>query len=293
MDDKSPEPSYLKQPNMRIDSHHHFWNYSPTEYGWINDQMSVLRRDFGPKDLQHVMAESKIDRVVSVQARQTLEETKWLIDLAKDNPFIAGVVGWVPLANDQITAELESLSAHKKLKAVRHVVQDESDDRFILGDAFNRGISQLKRYNLVYDILIYARQLPASIEFVDRHPEQQFVLDHIAKPTIHRDLFDDEWARNMRELGRRKNVACKFSGVATEVHDPEWTVDTIRPYWDVALEAFGPKRLMYGSDWPVCLLKTDYRRWVSAVEELTSKLSAHEQASFWSQTAIQAYSLES
>ncbi len=278
---------------MRIDSHHHFWNYSPTEYGWINHQMSVLKRDFAPSDLQQIMTESKIDRVVSVQARQTLEETRWLIELAKENPIIAGVVGWVPLASEQLEAELDSLSVHKQLKAVRHVIQDEPDDRFILGEAFNRGISQLKRHNLVYDILIYARQLPASIEFVDCHPDQPFVLDHIAKPSIHRDWLDNEWAKNIRELGRRKNVACKFSGVVTEVHDPEWSVDTIRPYWDVAMEAFGPKRLMYGSDWPVCLLRTDYRRWVSAVEELASKLSADEQACFWSQNAIKAYSLDS
>lgn len=255
--------------------------------------MTVLRRDFGPTDLQQVMSESKIDRVISVQARQTLEETTWLLELAKNNPFVAGVVGWVPLASDKLEAALDSLSGERKLRAVRHVVQDEPDDGFILGDAFNRGIAQLKQYNLVYDILIFARHLPASIEFVDKHPNQRFVLDHIAKPTIHHDLFDAEWARNIRELGRRKNVACKFSGVATEVHDPEWSVETIRPYWDVALEAFGPSRLMYGSDWPVCLLKTDYRRWVSAVEGLARKLSADEQASFWSKSAIKAYSLES
>jgi L-fuconolactonase len=277
---------------MRIDSHHHFWNYSTDEYSWINDQMSVLRRDFGPTDLQAVMTDAKIDRVISVQARQTLEETTWLLELAKKHPFVAGVVGWVPLASDRLGAVLDSLSGERKLKAVRHVVHDEPDDRFILGDAFNRGIAQLKPYDLVYDILIYARHLPASIEFVDKHPGQRFVLDHIAKPTIHHDLFDAEWARNIRELGRRQNVACKFSGVATEVHDPEWSVDTVRPYWDVALEAFGPNRLMFGSDWPVCLLKTGYRRWVSAVEELARTLSAGEQELFWSESAVKAYSLD-
>ena len=277
---------------MRIDSHHHFWTYSAAEYGWINDRMSILRRDFGPKDILQVMSESKIDRVISVQARQSIDETRWLIDHANENSFIAGVVGWVPLTSDQVEKELEAFSAHQPLKAVRHVVQDEPDDRFILGDAFNRGVSQLKRFNLVYDILIYARQLPASIEFVDRHPEQPFVLDHIAKPTIHRDLFDDEWKKNIRELGRRKNVACKFSGVATEVHDPEWSIETIRPYWDVVLDAFGPNRLMYGSDWPVCLLKTEYLRWVTCVEELASKLSIDEQKAFWSQTAIRTYRLD-
>lgn len=278
---------------MRIDTHHHFWNYSAAEYGWINDGMSVLKRDFGPTDLQEVMSQTKIDRVISVQARQTFEETSWLLDLAKKNPFIAAVVGWVPLASDKVGAVLESLAGERKLRSVRHVVQDEPDDQFILGEAFNRGIAQLNRHNLVYDILIYARHLPASIEFVDKHPSQQFVLDHIAKPTIHHDLFDDEWARNIRELARRPNVACKFSGVATEVHDAEWSVETIRPYWDVVLEAFGPSRLMHGSDWPVCLLKTDYRRWISAIEELAGKLSQNEQELFWSKSATKAYSLES
>jgi len=276
---------------VRIDSHHHFWNYSVAEYGWINDQMSVLRRDFGPIDLKQVMIESEIDRVISVQARQTVEETRWLIELAKQNAFIAGVVGWVPLASSEVAQDLESLSVNKELKAVRHVVQDEPDDRFILGEAFNRGVALLKQFNLVYDILIYPGQLPASIEFVDQHPNQQFVIDHIAKPTIDSRHFDEAWEKNLRELARRENVACKFSGVVTEVRDSEWTVDQIRPYWDVALEAFGTDRLMYGSDWPVCLLKSDYRRWALTVEGLASELSSSGQTAFWGGNAMRWYNL--
>ncbi len=277
---------------MRIDSHHHFWDYSEAEYGWINDRMSVLKRDFGPSDLQPVMTKSKIDRVISVQARQTLDETRWLIELAKTHAFMAGVVGWVPLASDQLEKELETLGSHKKLKAVRHVVQDEPDDLFILGEAFNRGIALLKRFDLVYDILIYPKHFSAAAEFVDRHPDQAFVLDHIAKPTIDSRRFDEDWATDLRELGRRENVACKFSGVVTEVRDAEWSVELLRPYWNVALEAFGPNRLMYGSDWPVCLLKSDYARWVSVVEELTRDLSTSEQAAFWGANAKRCYKLD-
>jgi len=277
---------------LRIDSHHHFWNYSETEYAWISERMSVLRRDFKPNDLRQVMVESGIDRAVSVQARQSLEETRWLIELAQRNTFIAGVVGWVPLASEHVLQELEVLAASPELKAIRHVVQDEPDDRFILGEDFNRGISLLKEFNLVYDILIFARQLPASIEFVDRHPDQTFVLDHIAKPTIDIRQFDDAWAKNLRELARRSNVACKFSGVVTEVRDEDWSTEHIRPYWDVALEAFGPDRLMYGSDWPVCLLKSDYCRWVAAVEELASSLSPRERAAFWGENASKLYRLK-
>ncbi len=276
---------------MRIDSHHHFWNYSVGEYGWIDEQKSVLRRDFGPSDLKQVMAESQIDRVVSVQARQTLEETHWLVELAKQNSFIAGVVGWVHLASDEVVKDLESLSADKELKAIRHVVQDEPDDRFLLGEAFNRGVALLKRFNLVYDILIFAKHLPATIQFVDRHPNQQFVLDHIAKPTIDSRRFDDAWGKNLRELARRENVACKFSGVVTEVRDAAWTIDQIRPYWETALEAFGTDRLMYGSDWPVCLLKSDYRTWALTAEGLASELSSSSQEAFWSGNAERCYSL--
>lgn len=276
---------------MRIDSHHHFWNYSVAEYGWINEQMSVLRRNFGPNELRLAMNESGIESVVSVQARQTLEETRWLIELAKQHSFIAGVVGWVPLASDRIVQELEAIVVHKELKAVRHVVQDEPDDRFILGEAFNRGVAHLKRFDLVYDILIYAKHLTASIEFVDRHPEQNFVLDHIAKPTISSQQFDTNWASNLRELARRENVSCKFSGVVTEVRDADWSVEQLRPYWNIALEAFGPDRLMFGSDWPVCLLKSNYRRWISAVEELAGELSDFEQTSFWHSNAARVYRL--
>ena len=186
---------------------------------------------------------------------------------------------------------IEKWSHDPHFKAVRHVVQGEPDDDFILGADFNRGVGHLREYGIVYDILIFAKHLPNTIRFVDQHPDQVFVLDHIAKPTIRAARFDDAWATHIRELAKRENVFCKFSGVVTEVRDPTWTLDTIRPYWDVALEAFGSKRLMYGSDWPVCLVMSEYDRWVAAVAELAASLTPDEQADFWGDNARRAYSL--
>ncbi len=277
---------------MKVDSHHHFWNYSAEEYGWIGEHMSVLRRDFQPADLLAEIQAAGVDAVVSVQARQTIEETEWLVQTAMSHDWIRGVVGWVPLADKSAQAEIERLSHFEKLKAVRHVVQDEPDDAFILGNSFNQGVGLLESYGLVYDILVFAKHLANTIQFVDQHPQQPFVLDHIAKPTIWANKFDDGWAQNLRELAKRENVTCKFSGVVTEVRDDRWSVDTLRPYWDVAWEAFGAERLMYGSDWPVCLLKSEYGRWVQAVQQLSADLSRAEQENFWGANAARAYNLK-
>ncbi len=276
---------------MRIDSHHHFWNYDPTEYPWIGPEMSVLQRDFTATTLLDEIRGAGIDGVVSVQARQTVAETEWLLSLAARHDFIRGVVGWVPLAARDAGEILEGLVRSPWLKAVRHVVQDEPDDDFILGPDFNRGIEQLQRFGLVYDILIFARHLPQTIRFVDQHPEQPFVLDHIAKPTIRAAEFATDWAGQLRELARRDHVVCKFSGVVTEVRDATWSVDTLRPYWEVALEAFGSKRLMFGSDWPVCLLRSGYRDWVNTVHELVAELTDEEQADILGTTACRVYGL--
>jgi L-fuconolactonase len=276
---------------MRIDSHHHFWQYSPAAYPWIDSKMSVLQRDFLPDDLRRELQASSIDAVVSVQARQSLEETEWLLELAAAHDFIRGVVGWVPLQSPEAQSEIERLSHNLALKSVRHVVQDEPEEDFLLGDKFNSGIACLKDYGLVYDILIFARQLPNTIRFVDQHPEQEFVLDHIAKPTIAADNFDRTWMKNFRELAKRENVTCKFSALVTEVRDLEWTISGLQPYWDAALEVFTPQRLMFGSDWPVCLLRSSYDNWVSAVEQLAAQLSPVESEQFWHQTATRAYHL--
>ena len=275
---------------MRIDSHHHFWNYDPVEYGWIGEGMDVLKRDFGPADLGKVAKATKMDGFVSVQARQTIEETEWLCGLAEKSPLIRGVVGWVPLADFEVEKILDSVST-PSLKGIRHVVQGEPDPEFILGEEYNRGVSLLGRFGLVYDILIFGKQLPSSIRFVDQHPDLPMVLDHIAKPVISEASFDQQWEKDFREIAQRENLVCKFSGVVTEVRDKGWSTDLIRPYWEVALESFGPRRLMFGSDWPVCLLKTDYEDWVAAIGSLMNELSADEQADIMGRNAMRVYAL--
>lgn len=254
--------------------------------------MSALRKDFGPSQLQAAAGPHGVEKVVSVQARQTLEESDWLLSIAERTDLVAGVVGWVPLASADVQESIERLSHADKFCAVRHVVQDEPDDAFILGKEFNRGITLLKDYGLVFDILIFAKHLENSIKFVDAHPEQHFVLDHIAKPTIRAAELDAKWAKYIAELAKRENVTCKFSGVATEVRDESWDLETVRPYWDVTLEAFGPSRLMYGSDWPVSLLRTEYSLWIETVQTLASSLSENEQQHFWCETAKLAYRLD-
>jgi len=226
-----------------------------------------------------------------VQARVLLEETDVLLEYARSHDFIAAVVGWLPMLSDEFDSLLERYAGEPLLRGIRHVVQEEPDDEFQLRDDYNRAVGRLKDYGLTYDILVYARQLPASIRFVDRHPDQPFVLDHIAKPTIRSAEYDGQWEQNIRELAKRERVTCKFSGVVTEVRDPDWSIDLIRPYWDVALEAFGPSRLMFGSDWPVCLLMSEYDRWVSTVQTLIAELTESEQADIMGVTATRAYGL--
>ena len=274
---------------MKIDAHHHFWHYNTQDYGWISDEMAVLRRDFLPADLKPELDRAGIDRVVSVQARQCIEETEWLLRLAEENEFIAGVVGWLPIASPEFPALLERFAANPKLRAIRHVVQDEPDDRFILGEAFNRGIDRLIKTHLVYDILIFERHLPYAIEFVKNHsPEQVFVLDHIAKPKIASGEMQP-WADNLRKLAAFPNVFCKLSGLVTEADIHNWTPDQLRPYVEVVLDAFGPGRVMFGSDWPVCTCATNYSAWRGLVGEFISRLSENEQAQIMGGTALKAY----
>jgi L-fuconolactonase len=252
--------------------------------------MAALRRDFLPEHLKSEIAAAGIDGVVSVQARQTVGETEWLLSFAAKNDFIKGVVGWVPLVDSRVREIVAKFAASPKLRAVRHVVQDEPDDRFILRDDFNRGVSTLKEFGLVYDILIYERQLVPAIEFVDRHPGQVFVLDHIAKPRI-QDNAIEPWRTNIREMARRPDVYCKISGMVTEADWKTWTPGQLRPYFDAVLEAFGPGRLMFGTDWPVCLAAAGYSRWVDVVRKFSAELSADEQARVFGGTAVEAYRL--
>jgi L-fuconolactonase len=274
----------------RIDAHHHLWRYSAEEYGWIDDGMAALRRDFLPSHLERETLGANIDGAVTVQARQSPEETNWLLSLAANSQLIRGVVGWANIAGPGFAAELESLRERSKLKGLRHVIQAESDDDFILGADFNRGIALLRDTGLVYDILIYDRQLPQAIQFVDRHPDQIFVLDHIAKPRIAEQMMEP-WRKNIAALARRENVYCKVSGMVTEANWTTWTGESLRPYWDAVLDAFGPRRMMAGSDWPVCLVASTYGGWFETLKNWTESFSADEKDGFFGGNAIEVYKL--
>jgi L-fuconolactonase len=262
---------------LRLDAHQHFWNYSPAEYGWINEKMAVLKRDFLPQDLKPLLDQQEFDGSIAVQARQSLEETLWLLDLAEQNDCVRGVVGWVDLCSPVLLEQLSALETRKKLVGARHVVQDEPDDQFMMRSDFRRGIANLAAFGLVYDLLLCPRQLPAAVKLVREFPEQKFVLDHIAKPEIaNRSL--EPWGRDLRELAKNPNVFCKLSGMVTEARWCDWMPDDFKPYLDTVLDAFGPSRLMIGSDWPVCTLSSSYSDTVGIVLNYVSQLSHDERA---------------
>jgi L-fuconolactonase len=279
----------------RIDAHHHLWRYSAQEYGWIDESMAALRRDFLPTDLKAAMTSAGIDGTIAVQARQSLDETRWLLDMADTTDAIRGVVGWAPIAGEEFPGVMEEFDGRVKLKGLRHVIQDEPDEQYILREDFNSGIRAMVDSGLVYEILIFERHLDDAIYFVDEHPRQPFVLDHIAKPLIAAGQLEP-WATRMRELGRRENVWCKLSGMVTEA---DWRKDparasslaTLKPYLDVAVEAFGPARLMAGSDWPVCLLATGYAQWFDLLRSYFAGFSEAERAAIFGGNAIEVYGL--
>lgn len=273
---------------MRIDSHQHFWSYEPKEFAWIGDDMAAIRRDFGPQDLKPLLDGHGIDGCIAVQAPQTVDETRWLIQLARQNPWIRGVVGWVDLRSTDVETQLDEFS--EGLVGVRHIVQAEPDPEFLAGEAFNRGVAAVGRRNLAYDILIFPPQLPAATRFVDRHPSVRFVLDHLAKPNIREGSFEP-WAADLTELSRRPNVWMKVSGMVTEADWGHWRPDHFRRYMDHALHCFGADRLMFGSDWPVCLVAAQYSDVVGIVEDWASKLSENEQAALFGGNASTAYRL--
>ena len=260
---------------IRIDAHRHFWKYTAAEYGWINEQMAVLQRDFLPRDLKPLLEQNGFGKSIAVQARQSLEDTRWLLELAEENNFIQGVVGWVDLCSPQLRDQFEELAAHKKLVGVRHVLQDETDDHFMMRPEFQRGIAQLAEFGLAYDLLLHPRHLPVAVQLVHEFPAQTFVLDHLAKPAI-ADGVLELWQRDIRELAKFPNVSCKLSGMVTEARWKQWKHDDFRPYLDVVLDAFGPSRLMVGSDWPVCTLSADYAQTVGIVLDFVQQLTETE-----------------
>jgi len=275
---------------MRIDAHQHFWRYRPETHAWISDQMSQLQRDFLPGDLQPLLAAAGFDGCVAVQAQQDVAETEWLLELADQYAFIRGVVGWVDLRAADVDETLRRLAAHPRLRGVRHVVQDEADDRFMLWPEFMGGIAALAQFRLTYDILIYPRQLPAAVELVGRFPQQRFVLDHIGKPEIRCGRLSP-WRDGIKALAALPNVSCKLSGMVTEADWRVWKPSDITAYLDVVLDRFGPQRLMIGSDWPVCTLAGSYAAVIAVVTEYVSFLTPSERDAVLGGNAARFYGL--
>ena len=261
---------------MRFDAHQHFWRYRPETHPWISDAMPQLKRDFLPADLRPLLAAAGFDGCIAVQAQHSLAETEWLLQLADAHPFIRGVIGWVDLCAPNVLDDLQRLTCQPRLRGMRHIVQDEPDERFLLRPDFVRGIALLRQLGLTYDLLIYPRHLPAAVDLVRCLPDQSFVVDHIAKPEIRARRVDD-WQRGIRALAAAPNVCCKLSGLVTEADWQRWQAADFAAYLDIVLEAFGPQRLMIGSDWPVCTLAACYADAIRVVTDYIGRLSVDEQ----------------
>jgi L-fuconolactonase len=275
---------------MRIDAHQHFWKYDPVRDGWINSEMCVLRRDFMPDDLAPILRENDIDGCIAVQADQSEDETHLLLNLSSKYEFIKGVVGWVDLAAGNIEERLEYWSGFDKLMGFRHIIQAEPDDSFMLRPDFCRGISGLSQYGFTYDLLVQPRHLPSLLKFVGRFPDQSFVIDHLAKPSIQTGKID-EWKQGIEKLAAFENVFCKLSGMVTEADLNHWKATDFKPYIDAVIGSFGIDRIMFGSDWPVCLLGTSYDKCCAILEQNTSELTVSEKAKLWGLNAAKFYGL--
>lgn len=274
-----------------IDSHQHFWRYDAARDAWITGAMSILKRDFLPEELERECDANGIEASIAVQADQSEEETLFLLDLAQRNNRIAGVVGWVDLRSPRVDERLLFFAQFKKLRGFRHIVQAEPDDLFLVGSDFLRGLARLYDFGFTYDILIYPRQLPAAIELASRLPEQRFVLDHLAKPDI-KGGGREPWASYMKTVAQSKNVYCKISGLVTEADWLHWRPEDFRPYLDIVFEAFGPERLMFGSDWPVCLLAASYQRVKQLIKTYVDLHAANHKADIFGGNAVRFYGLK-
>lgn len=274
---------------MIIDSHQHFWKYDPVRDSWINDEMKILKRDFFPTDFTPILNEHKIDGSVAVQADQSEEETLFLLTHANQNPFIKGVVGWVDLRTEKINEQLEYFSQFKIIKGFRHIIQAEASG-FMKQSSFQNGIRELEKHNFTYDILIYPHQLQEAVELVREFPNQKFVVDHLAKPVIKQNEFAG-WSKGIAQLASFENVFCKLSGFTTEADWKNWKPQDFTRYFDFVLESFGANRLMYGSDWPVCLLASSYTQQLTLLEKFISKLSVIEKEQIMGGNAVKFYKL--
>lgn len=275
---------------VKIDSHQHFWHYHPAEHTWMSDQMPGLKKDFLPKDLAPLLSQIQFDGCISVQARQSIAETNWLLNLADEYDFIMGVVGWVDLCSPDISETLSGYGNRKKLKGVRHVLHDEEDDYFMLRPAFQNGIAALKEFNLTYDLLIFPKHIPIALHLAKQFPEQLFVVDHIAKPDIINTKFSP-WKEDLKELANHPNVYCKLSGMVTEAKWGEWQEDDFKQYLDIVTEVFGTKRIMIGSDWPVCTLSGSYEATMKIVTNYTQQFSLETAEHILGANCIQFYNI--
>ncbi|MDO1448912.1 amidohydrolase family protein [Rhodocytophaga aerolata] len=276
---------------MKIDAHQHFWHYSPQDFTWITEDMSMIRRNFLPQDLLPELEKANYHGCVAIQAAQSEDETRFLLSEAEAHPFVKGVVGWVDLQSIQVDDRLAVFASSGRLVGVRHVVQSEPDDQFMLRPTFLNGIKLLEKYNLAYDILIHPKHLPVAVQFVKKNPNQRFVLDHLAKPYIKDNLLEP-WSSHLHALATYDNVYCKLSGLVTEADWYNWAPEDFIPYLEVALDAFGTNRLMVGSDWPVCTLAANYEEVMQIVEDYVSDLSTNEQARILGLNAVDFYRLK-
>ncbi|MGE4620338.1 MAG: amidohydrolase family protein [Planctomycetota bacterium] len=276
---------------IKIDAHQHFWRHDPAVHTWMNDQMTILMQNHLPADLRPALDREGIVGCVAVQADSSIQENEFLLQLADQNRWILGVVGWVDLQSPQLPQQLDRWCQHRRAVGVRHIVQDEPDDRFLDGETFRQGVRSLAQRGQTYDLLIYERQLPAAIEFVQAIPEVPMVLDHIAKPRIEAGVLEP-WASQIKELALAPNLMCKLSGMVTEASWKNWSPDDLRPYIETAIEAFGPDRLMFGSDWPVCRLAAEYPQVKNLVEPYLATLSDSERAAIEGGNASSFYRLE-
>lgn len=276
---------------VKIDAHQHFWKYDPASLPWISEQMSVLKEDYLPPDLKAEMDKAGFNGCVAVQASQDEAETNFLLELAEQYDFVKGVVGWVDLQAYGVKSRLAHFARYPKMKGVRHIVQDEPDDQFLLNPDFMRGVKALPEFDLTYDILIFEKHLPVALQFVSYLPACRLVVDHIAKPLISKREFTP-WQENMRSLGRYQNVYCKLSGMVTEADWQHWKPEDFTAYLDVAVEAFGTEKLMLGSDWPVCRLAGEYSKVMEIFDRYLEQFSEEEKARIYGQNAIDFYKLD-
>jgi len=276
---------------MRIDAHQHFWKIGKYDYIWMSPDMGVLYDDYGPEGVTPELQRHHIDKSILVQTISSLEETKWFLELAEENLFIAGVVGWVDLKNPAVGETLEEIRQDPKLVGIRHQVHDEPDVNWLLREDVKNGLRELGKRSVPYDLLIRPQHLQTSIDIAKAFPELPLVVDHIAKPTIAKQQWDD-WAKGMKLLAECENVFCKLSGMITEADWNNWKPEDIKPYVEYLIEIFGTQRCMFGSDWPICLLAGTYSNVVEALEESTQNLSSSEHSDIWGSTVTRFYKLE-